>query len=159
MPLSSRKEVTVFVHKKLLFRLRRLAIFFLVAISFLGYEIAKDGEAFYFAILGILMGILIGYVAGNKMHSIKWDNEAMKVVSKMDRVGIVVLVIYILFSISRRWIFSHWLTGNLLTTFILAISCGTISSRLWFVRRKIRETLKREGFLYPSKKMRDTAAE
>ena len=42
MPLSSRKEVAVFVHKKLLFRLRRLALFFVIVASILIYEISQN---------------------------------------------------------------------------------------------------------------------
>ena len=85
------------------------------------------------------------------MHKISWDEEASKVIGKMDRVGIIILIIYILFAITRRWIFSHWLEGHALSAFVLSISCGAIISRLWFVRRKIREELKKAGRLYPGK--------
>ncbi len=85
------------------------------------------------------------------MHIITWNEEAEKVVGKMDRVGIIILILYILFAITRKWIFSHWLTGHALSTFVLSVSCGAIISRLWFVRRKIRDTLKRAGRLHPIK--------
>ena len=152
MPLSSRKEVALYVHKKLLFRLRRLAIFFLVVTGILIYEISNNFIAGYLALGGFIIGFLIGYIVGKRMHRISWDEEASKVVGKMDRIGIIILVIYILFAITRRWIFSHWLEGHALSAFVLSISCGAIVSRLWFIRRKIRETLKKAGRLYPGKK-------
>ena len=152
MPLSSRKEVALYVHKKLLFRLRRLAIFFLVVTGILIYEIFNNFIAGYLALGGFIIGFLIGYIVGKRMHRISWDEEASKVVGKMDRIGIIILVIYILFAITRRWIFSHWLEGHALSAFVLSISCGAIVSRLWFIRRKIRETLKKAGRLYPGKK-------
>ncbi len=151
MPLSSRKEVAVYVHRKLLFRLRRLAIFFIVVTGILIYEISESYIAGYLALVGFILGFTIGYIVGNRMHKISWDEEASKVVGKMDRIGIIILIVYILFAITRRWIFSHWLQGYSLSAFVLSISCGAIISRLWFVRRKIRETLKRAGKLYPGK--------
>lgn len=69
----------------------------------------------------------------------------------MDRIGILILVVYILFAITRRLIFSHWLQDHALRDFVLSISCGAIISRLWFARRKIRDALKRAGRLYPRK--------
>ncbi len=151
MPLSSRKEVGTYVHKKLLFRLRRLAIFFIVVTGILIYEISNNYIAVYLSFAGFITGFTIGYIVGKKMHKISWDEEASKVIGKMDRVGIIVLIIYLLFAITRRWIFSHWLEGHTLSAFVLSISCGAIISRLWFVRRKIRDELRKAGRLYPEK--------
>jgi hypothetical protein len=149
MPLSSRKEVAAFVHKKLLFRLRRLALFFIVASILLVYEISLNYIAAYLAIGGFILGFLIGFIVAERMHKITWDAEADKVIGKMDRVGIMILVAYILFAITRRWIFSHWFGGHALTALVLSISCGAIISRLWFIRKKIRQTLKEAGRLHP----------
>ena len=151
MPLSSRKEVAPYVHKKLLFRLRRLAVFFLVMTGILIYEISKNYIAAYLALGGFIIGFTVGYFAGNRIHKISWDEEASKVVGKMDRIGILILIIYILFAITRRWIFAHWLQGNALSAFVLSISYGAIISRLWFIRRNIRGTLKKAGRLHPGK--------
>ena len=149
MPLSKRKEVAAFVHKKLLFRLRRLALFFLVVTGILVYEVSHDYIALYLALGGYVLGFAIGYVVGKRMHNITWNEEASKVIGKMDRLGIIILVVYLIFAISRRWIFSHWLEGHALSAFVLSISCGAIISRLWFVRRKIREELEKAGRLHP----------
>ncbi|MEO8861287.1 MAG: hypothetical protein ABI358_07680 [Ginsengibacter sp.] len=99
MPLSSRKEVAAYVHKKLLFRIRRLAIFFVIAIAILIFEISKNYLAGYLAISGFIFGFCIGYIVAKRMHKITWDEAADKVVGKMDRVGIIILVIYILFAL------------------------------------------------------------
>jgi len=151
MPLSSRKEVAAFVHKKLLFRLRRLAVFFVIAIAILIYEISKNYLAGYLIMGGLITGFCIGYVVAKRMHKITWDEEAEKVIGKMDRIGIIILVIYILFALTRRWIFSHWLGGHALSAFVLSVSCGAIFSRLWFIRKQIRNALKKAGRLYPGK--------
>ncbi|MDQ6890330.1 MAG: hypothetical protein M3Z56_08655 [Bacteroidota bacterium] len=131
MPLSSRKEVAAFVHKKLLFRLRRLAAFFIAVTAILVYEISNNYIAGYLAFLGFIMGFGIGYLIAKRMHIITWNEEAEKVVGKMDRVGIIILIFYFLFAITRKWIFSHWLAGHALSAFVLSVSCGAIISRLW----------------------------
>lgn len=151
MPLSKRKEVGQFVHRKLLFRLRRLAIIFIIITAILIYEISQHYIAGYLAWFGFLLGILIGLLIGRRMHNISWDAETNKAVTKMDRLGIIILILYILFAISRHWILSHWLQGYALTAFSLSIAAGGMLGRLWTTRQRIRQVLKEEGFLYPTK--------
>lgn len=151
MPLSSRKEVAVFVNRKLLFRLRRLALFFVIVSAILIYEISNNYIAGFLAFAGFFTGFIIGYIVAKRMHNITWDEESSKVVGKVDTIGIVILVVYLLFAITRRWIFSHWLEGHALGAFVLSISCGAIISRLWFIRKKIRDVLKKAGRLHPGK--------
>ena len=151
MPLSKRKEVARFVHKKLLFRLRRLAIIFLIITGILIYEISNDYIAGYLASAGFVIGVAIGILVSRRMHNISWDAEATKAVTKMDRLGVMILIVYILFAVSRRWIFSHWLEGHALTAFTLSVSAGGMFGRLYYTRQKIRQVLKKEGFLHPSR--------
>ena len=149
MPISKRKEVARFVHKKLIFRVRRLAVVFLIITGILIYEISQDYIAGYLAAAGFLIGLVIGIMVSRRMHNISWDTEATKAVTKMDTLGIIILIIYILFAVSRRWIFSHWLEGHALTAFTLSVSAGGMFGRLYYTRQKIREVLKKEGFLHP----------
>jgi hypothetical protein len=151
MPLSKRKEVGRFVHRKLLFRLRRLAIIFLIITGVLIYEISHNYIAGYLAIFGFMLGMIIGLLVARRMHNISWDAETNKAVTKMDRLGIVILVLYLIFAISRRWIFSHWLQGYTLSAFSLSVAAGGMLGRLWTTRQKIRQILKQAGFLHPPK--------
>lgn len=151
MPLSKRKEVARFVHRKLLFRLRRLAIIFLVITGIVIYEVSQNYIAGYLAIAGFMVGMIIGLLVAKRMHNISWDAETNKAVTKMDRLGIIILLLYILFSISRRWIFSHWLQGYALSAFSLSVTAGIMLGRLWTTRQKIRHVLREEGFLHPKK--------
>ncbi len=151
MPLSTRKEVKKYVHRKLLFRLRRLSLFFLIIISVLIYEITKYPNGILIAAVGFALGIMIGLLVAKRMHNISWDEGTSKAVTKMDRLGIFILILYLLFAISRRWIFSHWLHGYALSSFTLSIAAGGMLERLWTTRKRIRQVLREEGFLYPDK--------
>lgn len=151
MPLSSRKEVKKFVHRKLLFRLRRLILFFLIIIGIMVYELVTYDVAAFVPAAGFFTGIIIGLLINPKMHKISWDAEASKAVTKMDRLGIIILVLYLLFAIFRTWIFSYWLHGYTLTVFSLSVAAGGILGRLYSTRQKIRQVLKEEGFLHKRK--------
>jgi len=151
MPLSKRKEVKQFVHKKLLFRIRRLALIFLIIFAILIYEITQHYIVIYLAAIGFMSGMIIGLLVSKRMHNISWDVETNKAVTKMDRLGIIILILYILFAISRQWILSYWLQGNALTAFSLSIAAGGMLGRLWNTRQKVRQILKKEGFLHPPK--------
>ncbi len=151
MPLSKRKGVSKFVHRKLLFRLRRLAIIFLIILGILIYEISHNYIAAYLAIAGFGLGYVIGNLVSRRMHIISWDAGTTKAVTKMDHIGIAILIVYIIFALTRHWIFSHWFTGYALTAFSLSVGAGGMLGRLWNTRKKIREILKREGYLYPLK--------
>lgn len=151
MPLSKRKEVARFVQRKLLFRLRRLAIIFLLITGVVVYEVSQNYIAGYIAVDGFMVGMIIGLLVAGRMHNISWDADTNKAVTKMDHLGIIILVLCLLFAISRRWIISHWLQGYALSAFSLSVSAGGMFGRLWTTRQKIRQILKQEDFLHPKK--------
>lgn len=148
MPLSKRKEVARFVHRKLLFRLRRLAFIFLIITGILIYEISQNYIAGIIAADGFMLGMVIGLLVARRMHKISWNAETSQAVTKMDRLGIVILVLYILFAIARQWIFGHWFQGHTLSAFSLSVAAGGMLGRLWTTRQQIRQVLKEEGFLH-----------
>jgi protein-S-isoprenylcysteine O-methyltransferase Ste14 len=115
------------------------------------YEISHNYIAIYLAFFGFMLGMVIGILVSRRMHNISWNAETNKAVTKMDRIGIIILVLYLLFAISRHWILSHWLHGYALTAFSLSVAAGGMLGRLWTTRQKIRQILKQEGFLHPKK--------
>jgi hypothetical protein len=147
MPLSSRRDIRQFVHRKLLFRLRRLAIIFLIIAVIVVYEVLQNYLAAYLAAAGFAMGVAIGLLVARRMHTISWDVETSKAITKMDRIGILILVLYLLFSIARHWIFSFWFHGSALGAFTLSIAAGGMLGRFYTTRQAIRKILKAEGKL------------
>ena len=153
MPLSSRKEVTKHVQGKLLFRFRRLVVFFIVIVCIVIDEVSHNYIAGYLAFAGFIAGVVIGLFVGRKMHQINWDVETRTAVTSMDRLGIFILVLYLVFAVARRWIFGHWLHGYALTAFSLSVGGGGILGRLYTTRQQIRKILKQEGILTKKQKI------
>lgn len=148
MPLSSKPAVTKYVHRKILFRLRRMAITFIIITGILIYELSHSYIAFYLAVGGYLMGIAIGLLISRRMHQISWDAETRKTVSRMDKIGIFILVAYLVFAILRHWIFSHWLQGHALSAFSLSVASGGMIARFYTTRQQVRKILKDEGIMH-----------
>lgn len=147
MPISSRKGVTKFVHRKLIFRLRRLAIIFTIILSIIIIEAALGFIPYWLALAGFCLGLVIGILIGRRMHHISWDESTQMAVTRMDRIGIALLVIYLIFSILRHWIFSHWVDAYALTPFSMSVGAGGMFGRLFYTRQKIRKVLRQEGRL------------
>jgi len=98
------------------------------------------------AICGIALGLVVGFTVGY-LSNINWHPETEKVVASMDRTGIIILVLYLSFSFSRKWIFGHWIHGPALTAFCFCIASGVMFGRLFSTRHQIKDILKEKGHI------------
>src|SRR5690349_8983608 len=102
-PDAIRTKQRHYVHKRLKRKLYiYLAIFFAMLIVSL-YDILMGYINALQASAGWAFGMIIGYAAG-RMSKIMWHEELELVIAKRDRTGIIILVIYLAFSLSRNWI-------------------------------------------------------
>lgn len=143
MLLNSRsgKNAKKYVERKLL---RRLWIFFAVFIVLAGvivYEVSNDHLEGSACVGAIMMGMLIGAVFVRRKR-IYWEEETSTIIARMDRIGIGILVIYILFAVSRHVFLHNWLHGRQLTAFSLSLTAGAMLGRLLSIRSQIRQILK-----------------
>lgn len=134
------------VHRKLIYRLRMFVVIFVVMMTIIIYDIISQIIGYSLVFSGISLGIITGYLAG-RISNIVWHEETSKVVARMDRMGFVFLALYLSFSISRRWIFGHWIHGATLTAFSFSMAAGIMAGRLWSTRSQIRNILKDQGLI------------
>jgi hypothetical protein len=117
---------------------------FFVIIVVLGllvvYDILTQSIGVLLALGGILVGIIAGLIAG-RMFDIKWHETDDKIVSRMDKVGALVLIAYLLFAFFRNSIFSLWVSGNELGVFGFCVVMGVMIGRLHSTKMKIRKLL------------------
>lgn len=59
--------------------------------------IVRDGANPAWLLVGVAAGIAVGLIA-RRMHIISWDQSAKTVVSQIDAVGIIVLILYLLYT-------------------------------------------------------------
>ena len=108
------------------------------------YDLFQNTISFPLAVIAIGIGVLIGLVAG-RMFKIHWHEEKNKVVSRLDELGIVILILYIGFAIFRGRIFGSWIHGSVLTAFTFAFFSGTMFGRFMTMGFKIRSILYGRG--------------
>ena len=132
------------IDKKLLRRLRLFVAVLAIMSGILVYEVYISHIKILLLVLGFVFGTGIGLVAG-RMFSIEWHVEDKKVIGRLDRIGIVVLVLYIVFSISRHFIFQYWLTGAILSAFTFSFIEGAMLGRILSMRFSIQKVLTEQG--------------
>lgn len=132
------------IDSKLRFRMRMFGVILILLTGALVYEMYTSQIKFLWALCGLCFGALMGVVIG-RMFAIRWHPEQKQVVGKLDLLGTIVLVLYILFSIVRQWIFTHWFKGAVLTAFTVSFVEGAMIGRILRMRRDIKNVLIEEG--------------
>jgi hypothetical protein len=143
---AKNKHARQFVERKLVLRLR---IFFVVLILLLGiiiYEVSTGYIPLIKAMAGFSIGILTGVVFSRR-KKIFWEEETSMVIARMDRIGIILLIIYIVYTIFRHKWLAYWFYGHELTAFSFSLAAGTMAGRLFNMRRQIRRVLKHKKIL------------
>jgi len=128
------------IDRKLIFRIR---IFYVIGIILTGlmlYEVLEGIIGIELSLVGFLLGLFLGFIA-TRMFIIHWHEERAKVVSRLDTIGIIIMLFYVAFSASRTWLFGHWIHGSVLTAFTYSILAGIMIGRIVGMRLKIKNIL------------------
>jgi len=143
MLLNSRtgKNAKQHVERKLIIRLRIFFIVFILLTGIIIYEVDRQYLPASACVGAVMMGMLMGAVFVRRKR-IYWEEETSRVIARMDRIGIGLLVIYIIFLITRHWILHQWLRGDELTAFSFSLAAGAMLGRLLSIRSQIRQILK-----------------
>ena len=141
MPKRSLRKHAYHVDKKLRFRLRLYALISLVMLGIVLYEIFIKILPLEFAAVGILVGLLVGIVTARRYH-LSWDKDAKKIVSRLDLVGIIILVLYIGFVIIRSRLIGIFVQGPVVGAVGFSITAGVMIGRVVGTRNAIMEILK-----------------
>jgi hypothetical protein len=136
------------VQRKLVFRLRRFALVLIILAGVICYDIFISVIDPLLVLLGLIPGFAIGTFTG-RYANVHWHEETRKVIAKLDRAGIIVLILSIGFSLSRRWIFGHWIHGAALPAFSASVAAGVLTGRLLAIRKQVKEILRDKGLLPP----------
>lgn len=132
------------IDRRLIFRIR---IFYVIGIILAGlmlYDVFEDIIDIELSLGGFLLGLFIGVIA-TRMFIIHWHEERAKVVSRFDTIGIIIMLLYVTFSISRAWVFGHWIHGSVLTAFTYNILTGIMIGRIVGMRLKIKRILSEQS--------------
>jgi hypothetical protein len=148
MLLNPHKDTHIkeFVEKKLLMRLR--IFFFIIFILFdcIILEISLNNINPLLSLAAVCGGMICGLFFVRRKR-IFWHEETNSVIARMDKIGIIILIVYIVFVVVRHWLLEHWLHGHQLTAFSLSFATGSMIGRVWSIRRLIRRHLKQQKII------------
>lgn len=140
---SRRQLFRKHVHSKLLIQLRIFAAVALVMFGIVLYDVWEDIMSVELAALGIVVGLIAGFVVG-KLYKVIWHEDSQKIVTRMDKFGIVVIALYIGFSIFRRQIFGQFIHGPALTAVTFASVGGVMVGRFTAIVGNINKILQQQ---------------
>jgi len=90
----------------------------------------------------MVIGILI-----SRMYSLSWDEKSNNVIDRMDWIGAVILVFYLIFLFNKIHLLEYLVHGSLLLTLSLSITVGTMLGRILNTRRSIDKVLEASNIL------------
>jgi uncharacterized protein (DUF697 family) len=138
---SLRKHIR-HIDKKLRFRVRLYSLISLVMLGIVLYEILFIKILpLPFAILGIFIGLFLGIISARMFH-LSWDKDAKKIVSRLDIVGILILVLYMAFVFVRGRLIGYFVAAPMVGAVGFAITAGMMIGRVIGTRNAIIEILK-----------------
>jgi hypothetical protein len=79
------------------------------------------------------------------MYKISWDQGAQKVIARLDDLGLVILILYIIFESAHKIIVGMFVHGPELVGISLAVFDGILIGRVIGVRGKIQEIFEKQN--------------
>jgi Kef-type K+ transport system membrane component KefB len=148
MLLNSRtgKNARHFVERKLLIRLKLFFVVFSLLMVVILHETIRHYITMSTALGAMMLGMLVSGIFVRRKR-IYWEEETSRVIARMDRIGLVLLALYIAFAIIRHFLLDQWLHGRLLVGFSFSLAAGSMLGRLLSMRSQIRQILKEKNII------------
>lgn len=134
------------VDRRLLIRLRIYLLIFLAQIGVTIFNIFEHRIDFGIALIGVLTGTLIGAFVG-RIYQLRWDEKTEKLIAKIDWIGGLVLILYIVYLFNRGLFIGRWVQADTLAVIGISITAGIMLGRIVFTRHGIRTSLMALGIL------------
>lgn len=132
------------IDRLLIFRLSFFVLLFIIMMGLMCYDIYAGIIGAGLSLLGFFLGLGVGF-GSQRVFQIKWHKKEKKVTSKIDKLGLAVLVPYLTFTISRHFIFQYWFKGQVLYAFTFSFVAGVMLGRVLAMSRSIKKILVERG--------------
>ncbi|GGS31083.1 MULTISPECIES: hypothetical protein [Actinokineospora] len=132
---SRREAVRRHVDRAIILRCRVYLAIFLVASAVAVVEaVLAGGWTLVFAAAGLLAGIAVGHVV-SRMFRLEWHEFERKAVGKIDVVGAVILVAYLLVAVNRARLVDLWVPAASAGATSMAVLAGIMLGQVLGIRR------------------------
>ncbi len=141
MKNREKSPVVPYLDKRLIFRLRIYTLVMIFMLLVISGEVLSGTFSVAWALGGILIGLGVGILA-TRMYRLSWDEDTSHVISRIDWIGGIILICYLIFVFTRTYYLSYWVQGTPLMGIIFSITAGTMLGRVLGTRRGIQKVLK-----------------
>jgi len=141
MKNREKSPVVPYLDKRLIFRLRIYTLVMIFMLLVISGEVFSGTFSVAWALGGILIGLGVGTLA-TRMYRLSWDENTSHVISRIDWIGGIILICYLIFVFTRTYYLSYWVQGAPLMGIIFSITAGTMLGRVLGTRRGIKKVLK-----------------
>ncbi|MDB4270534.1 hypothetical protein N9896_00425 [bacterium] len=91
---------------------------------------------FYFPLGGFFAGLIIGFVV-SRIHKITWDEDGEVIITKIDSVGLLILLGYVSFIFFKNRILEDIVHLHNIGTISMAVLSGTMLGHAIALRKRI----------------------
>ena len=138
---EQRARIREHVGKSIRVRVRVYALIFLVMAVLVILDVVRVGPRSVLPVLACVVGGALVGVLASRMFAMSWDTVSSSVVGKLDVIGGVILVLYILFSIFRSRLLGLWIEAPVLGVASLAALAGVMAGQVVGTGRGVRRVL------------------
>jgi hypothetical protein len=104
-------------------------------------EVVEGRFVLALALIGVCIGLLVGIIVSRSYH-LSWDEETHNVIGRIDWIGAILLVCYLVFVFTKSYFAGFYVQGAALFAVVLGITAGTMLGRVLGTRRGINRLLK-----------------
>ncbi len=133
-----------YIEDRLIRRLRLYFIVTLVIFFAIVIEVFEGRFGLTLALIGVCIGLVVGIIVSRSRH-LSWDEETNTVVGRIDWIGAIILVCYLVFVFTKSYFAGFYVQGAALFAVVLGITAGTMLGRIVATRRGINKLLKTLG--------------
>lgn len=138
---SNQSSPAEYIDKKLIKRLRIYLIMMLIMLVVIIFEVLTGSFSISWALGGILIGLGVGTLV-SRMYRLSWDEETNHVIGRIDWIGAIILICYLIFVFARTSYLGQFVQGTPLFALVLSITSGTMLGRVITTDRGIKKILK-----------------
>ncbi|MDB5188041.1 MAG: hypothetical protein JWO50_561 [Candidatus Kaiserbacteria bacterium] len=146
MPIYNHKgkHFKAHVHPSLQRRIRIFIVISILMLLLVAYDISQGILSFPYAIGALVVGGVVGIFTSRIFH-LSWEKDGSHVVGRIDKIGWIVLALYIAFEIARSLFFQYEVhIGDEATAITYAFVSAALLSRVFGLRGRIITILKQE---------------
>ena len=124
------------VNRKIKVKLWVYFLVFIISLILSMFHFAKGSISFYFPLGGFIVGFLIGHIV-SRINKVTWDEDIEIIDLKLDKLGILILVVYMLFVIFKNVLIEDIVHLHHISSISLAVLSGTMLGHAVALRKKV----------------------